>query len=487
MKYYLGADVGTTSVKVVAFDAEGEILARHTCAYEMIHRKPDWSEQDPDLIFRSFVAAINKVYSSLPSGKPVLISFSAAMHSLMAVDENGQPLTSCIIWADNRSAAYAEALNESPTAKDFYQRTGVPIHAMSPFCKLLWLKEHEPVIFSSAYKFIGIKEYIFYKLTGSFVIDTSLASATGLLNLHSLQWDEKILSHVGISAEKLSTLVDVTAQFTLKPAEALMATPLLTPMDTPLVIGGSDGASANISAGIYDESALVVTIGTSSAVRMLSKTPYTDRFMRTFCFHAVGEYYINGGASNNGAVVLDWLKNNLIDSKQEMGEFLDAAATVPAGCDGLLFLPYILGERAPIWDAQAKGVFYGLSISHQQAHMIRAAIEGVIFGLYSFGKVILEKKPVREIYATGGFARNALWVQVLADVFNLPVRVNGSEESSAWGAVLNGLTSFGITPPSATQSVQLFQPNMDCHLIYQPICERFERITALLTPEFHHQ
>jgi gluconokinase len=485
MKYYLGADVGTTSVKVVAFDANGKILARHTCTYEMIHPKPDWSEQDPDLIFRSLVAAINKVYSSLPSSQPVFISFSAAMHSLMAVDAAGNPLTSCIIWADNRSAEYAEALKENSIGQEFYQLTGVPIHAMSPFCKLLWMKDNEPSVFQAAYKFIGIKEYIFYKLTGRYVIDTSLASATGLLYLNDLQWDKTILDYAGISVNKLSDLVEVTARFNLKPTEVPGSQSLLVPANTPLVIGGSDGASANISSGIFDESALVVTIGTSSAVRMLSKSPYIDKAMRTFSFHAVGEYYINGGASNNGAVVLEWLRNNLLEDKQEMTGFLDMAASVPAGADDLLFLPYILGERAPIWNAQAKGVFYGMSVTHKKAHLIRAAIEGVVFGIYSFGKLILEKKPVKEIYATGGFARSSLWVQILSDVFNLPVRVNGSEESSAWGAVLNGMTAFGIEHSNKAESEQYFLPNTTNHLVYKKMCERFERLTGILTPEFH--
>ncbi len=485
MKYYMGADVGTTSVKVVAFDANGKILSRHTCTYEMIHPRPDWSEQDPDLIFRSLVAAINKVYSSLPSSQPVLISFSAAMHSLMAVDIKGNPLTSCIIWADNRSAAYAESLKENSLGQDFYQRTGVPIHAMSPFCKLLWLKDNEPSAFQAAHKFIGIKEYIFYKLTGQYVIDTSLASATGLLKLDALQWDKKILDYAGISDDKLSDLVEVTARFSIRATEIPGSPSLLVPANTPLVVGGSDGASANISSGIFDESALVVTIGTSSAVRLLSKSPYIDTAMRTFSFHAVGEYYINGGASNNGAVVLEWLRNNLLEDKKEMGEFLDMASAVTAGADDLLFLPYILGERAPIWDAQAKGVFYGLSVTHKKAHLIRAAMEGVVFGMYSFGKLILEKKPVKEIYATGGFARSALWVQILSDVFNLPVRVNDSEESSAWGAVLNGMAAFSIEHSPTAEKGRHFQPNTANHLVYKKMCERFERLTGMLTPEFH--
>ncbi len=485
MNYYLGADVGTTSVKVVAFSAAGKVLAKHTCNYEMSHPKPDWSEQDPDLILHSLIESVNKVYIALSPATPVFISFSAAMHSLLTVDIHGTPQTQCIIWADNRSAAFAEALNQDELGKEFYKLTGVPIHAMSPFCKLLWLKENEPSIFANAHKFIGIKEYIFYKLTGRYVIDTSLASATGLLDIKSLQWDEKILKYAGVGVEKLSELVDVTHRFEMLSEGTKTLTPLLVPVNTPLVIGGSDGASANISAGIFDESALVVTIGTSSAVRMLSKIPYIDQAMRTFCFHAVGEYYINGGASNNGAVVLEWLKNNLLELEQKMSDFLDTAATVPAGSDGLLFLPYILGERAPIWDARAKGVYYGFSVTHKKAHMIRAAIEGVVFGIYSFGKLIIEKKPVKEIYATGGFARNPLWVQILSDVFNLPVRVNGSEESSAWGAVINGMISFNTAIPTATEDLQLFEPDIENHKVYQNFCEKFERLTGMLRPEFH--
>ena len=159
MNYFIGADVGTTSVKVVAFDTHGNILSRHSCAYEMQHPHKGWSEQDPDIIFRSFVEATNKVVGELGTHQPELISFSAAMHSLIAVDKHCLPLTACIIWADNRSASYADTLTKNGEGQRLYELTGVPIHAMSPFCKLLWLRDNEPLIFNTAHKFIGIKEY----------------------------------------------------------------------------------------------------------------------------------------------------------------------------------------------------------------------------------------------------------------------------------------------------------------------------------------
>ncbi|HEY4147311.1 MAG TPA: gluconokinase, partial [Chitinophagaceae bacterium] len=417
MKYYLGVDIGTTSVKAIAFSDSGDVLAKHAIAYGMQHPNPDWSEQDPAEIERAVTQSINSVVARMAPAKPALLSFSAAMHSLLAVDATGQSLTPCMIWADNRAALIAESLRETDTGQQFYHATGTPIHAMSPFCKLLWLKANEPAVFAAAHKFIGIKEYLFYKWFGVYAIDSSIASASGLLNLVALEWDKAILNFVGIDAGKLSTPVPVKEIFHYEPGSN-SGHALQLDRKTPFVIGSSDGALANIATGSYS---LVVTIGTSSAARILTPNRETDKYMRSFCYHARDSEYIVGGAGNNGAVVLQWLKESLLQTTQGFEQLFAQAAQAPPGSDGLLFLPYILGERAPLWNPRAKGVFFGLDISHTRAHMIRAVLEGIIYGVYSIGRVIMENNDPTEIYAGGGFAQSSLWVQVLADVFNKKV------------------------------------------------------------------
>lgn len=483
MDYYMGVDIGTTAVKVVAFSESGEVLSQQSKGYEMLHPEPDQSEQDPDEIVQATIECINKMYDALIPAKPILLSFSAAMHSLLALDEKGNPLTNCIIWADNRAIGFAEKLKGSEQGIEFYHTGGVAIHAMSPLCKLLWLKEKSPVVFNKTYKFLGIKEYFIYKITGQYITDKAVASATGLFNLQTLHWNEAALNYIGITEDKLPLPVSVKNTISFE-KKTDTTSKLHLPDKIILVTGASDGAAANFSIGSNYKNKMVVTIGTSSAIRIVTNEPYTDPQMRTFCYHAKDGEYIAGGAGNNGAVVLEWLKDGLLQSTETMDDFLNLAENIPPGCDGLLLLPYILGERAPIWDGNAKGVFFGLTVNNTKAHMVRAALEAVIYSMFNIGKALLEKNNVTEIYATGGFSRNALWVQILADVFNRKVILSGSLESSAWGAVTIGMEAIGKTAPAMGEPKAIFYPDAGRHEIYSKQFNRFERLTNLLKDEF---
>src|SRR5688500_4084994 len=194
MDYLLGIDIGTTSAKGIAFNEKGELIYKQSVTYEMHHPRQNYSELDADEILKAVIYCINKVTEDLQPAKPQFISFSAMMHSLIAVNDKGDPLTNCIIWADNRASAIAKQLRDTEEGENFYHATGVPIHAMSPLCKLFWLKDHEPAVYMNAARFIGIKEYIFFKLFNTYVVDTAIASAMGLLNLYTLDWNKDILS-----------------------------------------------------------------------------------------------------------------------------------------------------------------------------------------------------------------------------------------------------------------------------------------------------
>jgi gluconokinase len=482
MNYYLGVDIGTTSLKAVAFSSNGDVLSKHSISYEMRHPQPHWSEQDPNEILKAVINGINIILQSLAPAQPVVISFSAMMHTLIVVDKAGEPLTNCWIWADNRAGEQAELLRGTEKGKKFYHATGVPIHAMSPLCKLLWLKEHDAETFRNAHKFISIKEFIFFKLFGEYVVDTAIASASGLLNLQQLSWDDDILDHIGVPREKLSTVVSVKEIFWYCPDKHPRL--LNLPAKTPFVTGGSDGATANLGAGVTGKHSMVVTIGTSCAARLTTQAPETDKLMRTFCYHSKDNYYIVGGASNNGAVVLEWLKDTLLQSGESYQQLFNRVKDIPAGCDDLLFLPYILGERAPIWNAYAKGIFFGVTINHTKGHMIRSAMEGIIYSLYSIGSILMQKREVTEIHATGGFARNPLWVQMLADIFNTRVIFSDAVESSAWGAVILGMEALQVEYSFKKKVLSVHEPDASRHSIYMKQFEKFERIYELLKDEF---
>ncbi len=484
MNYYIGIDIGTTSTKAVAFSENGDVIARETIGYSILHPQANFSEQHPDEILEAVLNSMAKLTQSLRGHNPVLVSFSAAMHSLLAVDADAQPLTNCIIWADNRAAEIGDDLRLSSQGLAFYHDTGVPIHAMSPFCKIIWYKENMPAVFKAAHKFIGIKEYIFKKLFGKYLVDTAIASATGLLNIHTLQWDEGILQYTGVQKRQLSEVVNATHKEYLLPGSAYFSDPRMQYIvQSAFIIGGSDGGLANLGSGAVTEHSMAISIGTSSAVRMVTADVYTDNYMRTFCYHMANQRYIIGGASNNGAVVLQWLKDNLLQTSDTHEQLFEQAATIAPGCNGLLFVPYILGERAPVWNAHAKGVFFGLDITHTKAHMIRAAIEGVIYSVYSIGKVLMEKRTVTEIHATGGFTQSPFWLQMLCDMFNCTVMVSGAVETSAFGAVKLGMQALGSSNQWLPKTTETYEPDGLQHQIYLRQFEKMERIYETLKKE----
>ena len=485
MDYYIGIDIGTTSTKAVAFSALGEVLAQKTLGYPIIHPQQNSSEQQPDDIVDAVKYCLQQIAVQLPGYNPVVISFSAAMHSLILMDKDDNPLTNSIIWADSRAAEVADILKENNYGNNFYQLSGVPIHAMSPFCKVCWFKENDPLLFANAKKFIGIKEYVFLRLFDKYIIDTAIASATGLLNTELLQWDENILLYAGIDKNQLSEIVPTTHVEYMHPTMFNNLTQQLLPFNkTAFVIGSSDGGLANLGTGATAEGSMSITVGTSSAARVVTQQPVTDELMRTFCYHLSGEQYIIGGASNNGAVVLQWLKENILQNNEPYQEFVRIAETVDAGSNGLIFLPYILGERAPLWNSNARGVYFGLHISHTTAHFVRAAMEAIVYNIYAIGKILMEKENIKIIYANGGFADSIFWVQLLADMFNLPVFVPEMEESSTLGAVMVGLQALNIPTKFDFKCGQTYQPNLVNHEIYLQQAQKMDRLYELVKHEF---
>lgn len=481
MNYYLGIDIGTTSVKAVAFAADGGILAHYNTGYPIQHPQTGWSEQDPEEIFEAVINSIHNITTTLSGYHPVLVSFSAAMHSLIAIDHNGNLLSNCIIWADNRAGDIANELKQNGEAQFFYSKTGVPVHAMSPFCKILWFKKNLPDVFNNSARFISIKEYVCYKLFRKYIVDTGIASTTGLLNIHNLQWDDEILQYAGIQKQQLSEVVATTH------IEILSTVPekrLNALHNTAFVIGSSDGALANLGSGAAQDGDVVVTIGTSNAIRWTSSNVFLDKEMRTFCYHLCHNKYIVGGAGNNGAVVLQWLKEKIFRSGQSFENFLKEVTDIPPGSEELIFIPYILGERAPIWNSEAKGVFFGLSITHQQPHLVRASMEGIVYSIYSMGKVLAEQKKSTLIHVTGGFTQSKLWLQILSDMFNCKVAVPASTEGAAWGAVLLGMDALQLPREwKNTNHTEFYQPGEQQHQLYKKQFAKFERLYNLLKGE----
>ena len=449
----LAVDIGTTSTKAVLFGLTGSIIARHSVEYPLESPEPLAAEQDPALIYDAVVASIRNAVQAgrVDTKRIVCVAFSSAMHSLIAVDKDGRPLTQSITWADNRSAPWAERIRHEFDGHAIYRRTGTPIHAMTPLSKLAWLRETRPGLFALAARFISIKEYVFHRLFGRYVVDYSMASATGLFNLEQLAWDPEALRVAGISADRLSVPVATTTVLHGLAPEAARATGL--DPDTAFVIGASDGVLANVGANAIEAGVVAVTIGTSGAVRTVVDQPRTDPGGRTFCYALTENHWVVGGPVNNGGIVLRWLRDVFAGENAHAGTNPDIdpydaltrlAESAPAGSGGLIFHPYLTGERAPLWNSSARGSFFGLAMHHRKEHLIRAALEGVVYNLYSVLQTLEHLTgTAHEIHASGGFARSGLWRQIVADVFNRDVYVPQSPEGSCLGAAVLGLYALG--------------------------------------------
>ncbi|MFM7423598.1 MAG: gluconokinase [Elainella sp.] len=494
-RYMIGTDIGTTGTKSVLFTPSGTVVAKALVEYPLLSPTPATAVQDPEQIFAAVVETVQQVATQVEPHQILGLAFSSAMHSLIAVAANDSLLTPSITWADNRSATWAEKIKRD--APELYHRTGTPIHPMSPLVKLVWLRQEQPEIFQQAARFISIKEYVCYRLFGRYVVDHSIASATGLLNLSRLDWDDGALELAGVHPDQLSELVPTTEVLTGMAPE--LARQIGLRSQTPVVIGASDGVLSNLGVGAVAPGVVAATIGTSGAIRAVVDRPVTDPQARLFCYALTASQWVVGGPVNNGGIALRWMRDQLgeteIQTAKQRGQdpydlLIDLAATVPAGSDGLLFHPYLLGERSPLWDANARGSFFGLSLSHTRAHLVRAVLEGILLNMQIVLQALQDfTGETRQIQATGGFARSRFWRQMMADVFNQPITIPEQYESSCLGAAILGLYALKQidslqVEPQMIGSTHQHQPVVEQAAIYQKILPLYGRLLDRFQAEY---
>jgi gluconokinase len=476
MHFIIGVDIGTSGTKAVAFTSGGEVIGNAYTSYNPLAGLAGHHELDPETLFSAVISCIEKVIQQTTffNGNLAGISFSAAMHSLIAVDKNGAPLTKAITWADARSASYAATLKNTPAGADIYRYTGTPVHPMSPLCKIMWMRDQWPDVFAAAHKFISIKEFIFYRLFEQYLVDYSIASSTGLFNVYEKKWYAPALNAANISSNQLSH--PVSTAHIVTGLKAAYASQLGIPSTTPFIIGASDGCLANLGSNATHPGDMAITIGTSGAVRMMATHPEYDKKERIFNYILTDELYVSGGAINNGIVVLKWYAENflqrIVATASDIEWFVQQAAQAPAGADGLIFLPYIMGERAPVWDSVAKGVFFGIHAGHTQAHFMRAVIEGINYALFQVAESVQETiGPIQHIYASGGFINSPLWLQWLTDLFGKEITVINKEDASSIGAAILGFQATGILKQDESHGFfhtqQQYHPDLSAHALYQ--------------------
>ena len=438
----LGVDIGTTGCRCVAYSAGAEVVARAERLYPTSSPKPGWAEQDSNLVLALVEECIKDAVKSAEEAyyKVTLISFSAVNHGLIPLCE-GKPLRPCIIWADNRSTHITEQWRLEGRQKEFYEATCCPIHPMYLPGKLVWLAKEEPEIFRRADRFVSLKELLFYRWFGRFVVDASIASSTGLFNVTKFDWDEKILRTTGIRRDQLSEIVPTTSVFGGINRE-LGARLGLSP-HVRVIIGAGDGVLSSLGAGALGPGEVTVMIGTSGAARIMVTKPTWDSQGRTWCYYLAAGAWVVGGAINNAGLTLQWVREKWLNGAS-FKEVDRLSGQVTPGSEGLMLMPFLTGERSPNWDPSIRAALIGLDLAHGPGHFARAAMEGVAYRLKSVFEPIVEMAGVVcSVRIGGGFIASPTWVQIVADVLNSRLEILEEPQGSAFGAVVLAWLAVG--------------------------------------------
>lgn len=457
----IGLDIGTTSAKAVAFTLDGKIAVHTRKFYEIYYPQIGWAEQNPEEIAITTFNVLKEclAISRSKGFKPLAVGISSVWHSLIAVDREGIPLTNAIIWADSRSISQYKKLKLEFDEKIIYQETGCPLHPMYFPAKLTWLKETLSRVFQKADKFVSIKEYILLKWFGKHVVDVSVASGTGLLNIITQKWHDSFLKLLGVSEERLSEIVPST--FVIQGLKKNYAVELGINEDLPFIIGGGDGGLSSLGMGAFKPRTFALMVGGSAAIRGLTYEPILDKNLRSWCYLLTGDIWIPGAAINNAGIVYEWfLKNISIGSGT--GYLDNIIETIPPGSDGLLCVPLLNGERSPGWNPEAKGILFGLTAYHTRTHLAKALLEGICFRIKDIYNVMVEVlgEP-EEIKIAGGMISSPRFRQMLADVLHKELCIVDSMESSALGAAILGLYALGLKPN--------LNPEMQCLKVKEKI------------------
>jgi xylulokinase len=448
---FLGLDVGTSGSRAVVIDVTGSIVAAATVEHQpFTSPHPGWAEQDPRDWWRASEAAIRAVLNEVEPLSIKAIGLSGQMHGSVLLDARDESLRPALIWCDQRTADQCRAITEKVGAQSLIELTCNPALTGFTLPKMLWVREHEPEVWEQTRSVLLPKDYVRLRLSGDKATDVADASGTLLLDVSARKWSKEMLSATEID-EKLLPAVYESPEITgTVSAAGNQATGL--PKGTPIVAGGGDQAAGAVGMGIVRAGTVSATIGTSGVVFAASDKPSLDPKGRvhTFC-HALPDRWHVMGVTQGAGLSLRWFRDQFgagdDDGRHPYERLTEEAAQVPSGADGLLWTPYLMGERTPHLDPNARAALVGLTASHTRAHVVRALLEGVAFSLRDTLEIFREMKvPVNEIRLGGGGARSKLWRQIQADVYGRDVATVRAEEGAAYGAAILAGVGAGAWP-----------------------------------------
>jgi xylulokinase len=438
MDYVLGIDVGTGGTRAVLVDRNGAIASSATC--EHVHfasPHTGWAEQDPQDWWNATGSAIREALAKVPLANVAGIGLAGQMHGAVLLDERNEVLRPSLIWCDQRTQAQCAWLNDKIGEQRIIELTCNPALTNFTLTKLLWVRDNEPHVWKRFRRVLLPKDYVRLRMTGEHAMDVAEASGTLMLDVAHRRWSEEMMSAAGLPMGCLPKLYE-SAEVCARVSQA-GARHTGLPGDTAVVAGAGDQAGGAVGMGIVRAGAVSATIGTSGVVFAATDTPAMDVKGRvhTFCHAVPGRWHVMGVTQAAG-LSLHWIRDLLENgSSLSYDELTREAAAVPAGADGVLWAPYLMGERTPHLDPNARGSLTGLAANHTRAHVLRAVLEGVAFSLKDTFSLFAEMKvPVRNVRLGGGGARSDLWRQIQADVYQYEVEILAAEEGAAYGAAL---------------------------------------------------
>jgi D-xylulose kinase len=488
-KYVIAHDLGTSGNKATLFDEDGTLVSSCVSSYNTVYAEGNRAEQNPHDWWKAIVETTQVLLKAVSPGDIAGVALSGQMMGCLCVDKDGNPLRPHLLYCDQRSVKEEAFLSEKIDPIQFYQITGHRISASYSIEKLMWIRENEPDIFAKTYKMLNAKDYINYRLCGVMATDPSDASGTNAYDLNTGQWSEEIIQAAGLDLSlfpQIRSSVEVIGEVT---NQAAKETGLRA--GTPVICGGGDGSCAGVGVGCISPGSAYNYLGSSSWVALTVDKPIVDKQRRTMNWaHVVPGMLHPSGTMQTAGASYTWMINQLCEYEQlqaktsgrSIYELIDEQIRQSLiGANGLLFLPYLMGERTPRWNVDAKGAFIGLTVNHKHGDMLRAVMEGITLNLGYIVNIFRNHVPIDSITVIGGGAKNIIWQQMMADIYQAEIKIpNYLEEATSMGAaVLAGIGS-GLFP-----DFQVIDRFIHIQKKITPIPENVEKYKAVM-PVFDH-